>query len=171
MAMGGCTSCCNAFTTATWSGTSPNCVVSHHHSKQHVHRYDALCQKHASVLNAQPALVEAHVKLREKITLLSLLQLIFSLPADHRTIALSDVASRTKLNGDGVEFLLMKAMSLKLIEGIMDQVDGTVQVTWVQPQVLTLPQIQALHMRLGAWIGKVHTAELALEQDSLLIAD
>lgn len=134
-------------------------------------RYDALCQKHASVLNAQPALVEAHVKLREKITLLSLLQLIFSLPADHRTIALSDVALRTKLNGDGVEFLLMKAMSLKLIEGIMDQVDGTVQVTWVQPQVLTLPQIQALHTRLGAWIGKVHTAERALEADSLLVVD
>ena len=141
------------------------------HSINNLNRYDALCQKHAEVLNAQPALVEAHVKLREKITLLSLLQLIFSLPADHRTIALSDVASRTKLNGDGVEFLLMKAMSLKLIEGIMDQVDGTVQVTWVQPQVLTLPQIQALHTRLGAWVGKVHTAELALEQDSLLVAD
>jgi 26S proteasome regulatory subunit N9 len=29
---------------------------------------------------------------------------------------------------DGVEFLLMKTLSLHLIEGIIDQVEGTVQV-------------------------------------------
>ena len=55
---------------------------------------------------------------------------ICSLPAEQRTIPLSEIAARTKLAGDGVEFLLMKTLSLKLIEGVIDQVDSTVQVAW-----------------------------------------
>lgn len=54
--------------------------------------------------------------------------LICSLPADERTVPLATVASATKLSEDGVEFLLMKALSLHLIEGSIDQVACTVQV-------------------------------------------
>ena len=43
-------------------------------------------------------------------------------------IPLETIAQRTKLSVDGVEFLLMKTLSLHLIEGIIDQVDSTVQV-------------------------------------------
>jgi len=32
-----------------------------------LHQYDALCSKHAAVLNAQPALVENERRLREKV--------------------------------------------------------------------------------------------------------
>ena len=53
-----------------------------------------------------------------------------SLPADKRTIHLSDIAERTKLNVDGVEFLLMKTLSLNLIKGTIDEVDQTVHVSF-----------------------------------------
>lgn len=52
-----------------------------------------------------------------------------SLPAEQRQIPLSTIAERTKLTVDGVEFLLMKTLSLHLIEGVIDQVDANVQVT------------------------------------------
>jgi len=58
-----------------------------------------------------------------------------SLPAEQRTIPLSEIAARTKLGADGVEFLLMKTLSLKLIEGVIDQVDSTVQVRGCPPAV------------------------------------
>lgn len=51
-----------------------------------------------------------------------------SLPADQRKIPLEYIAERTKLSLDGVEFLLMKTLSLHLIEGVIDQVDNIVQV-------------------------------------------
>ena len=39
-------------------------------------RYDALCAGHAATLNSQPALVAHERRLREKITLLSLMELV-----------------------------------------------------------------------------------------------
>lgn len=56
-------------------------------------------------------------------------QVCCSLPAQERTIKLEDIGKRTKLDVDGVEFLLMKTLSLHLIEGIVDQVDGDIKVS------------------------------------------
>eukprot|EP00879_Flechtneria_rotunda_P027333 GHRR01029278.1.p1 GENE.GHRR01029278.1~~GHRR01029278.1.p1 ORF type:complete len:339 (+),score=124.00 GHRR01029278.1:1679-2695(+) len=87
-----------------------------------LHTYDALCSKHAAVLNAQPALVENERRLREKVTISCLINQISDLPPEQRRIPLSTIAARTKLSIDGVEFLLMKALALHLIEGSIDQV-------------------------------------------------
>ncbi|KAL4859894.1 26S proteasome non-ATPase regulatory subunit 13 A [Chlorella vulgaris] len=131
-----------------------------------IHRYDDLCAQHAALLNGQPALVAHERRLREKITILCLMELISSLPPDQRTIALSTVAERTKLPLDGVEFLLMKALALHLVEGVIDQVDGSVQVSWVQPRILTLPQINGLRARLDGWVDKVSSAAMTLENEA-----
>ncbi|PSC67973.1 26S proteasome non-ATPase regulatory subunit 13-like protein B, partial [Micractinium conductrix] len=90
-----------------------------------IHAYDALCMRHAAQLNGQPALVEHERRMREKITILCLMEMVSNLPPESRTIALADVAQRTKLPMDGVEFLLMKALALHLIEGVIDQVDSS----------------------------------------------
>ena len=43
-----------------------------------LHAYDTLCSTYASELNAQPALVANERKLREKITIACLMELIFT---------------------------------------------------------------------------------------------
>jgi 26S proteasome regulatory subunit N9 len=127
--------------------------------------YDALCVKHAASLNAQPALVANERKLREKITILCLLQILFELPAECREISIADIAARTKLGVDGVEYLLMKALSVRLIEGVIDQVEGKVNVTWVTPRVLLKPQIKELSVRLDGWIEKVKSVGESLQEE------
>ena len=122
-----------------------------------------------------------------------------SLPAHQRTIELEAIAGRTKLAVDGVEFLLMKTLSLHLIEGVIDQVAGnvqvgqslslletrevvlarnvlhvlpgpcnclTLQVTWVQPRVLTMPQVSGVKDRLDGWISKVTASSTLLEEET-----
>ena len=42
-----------------------------------MHKYDALCTQYASVLNQLPSMVQNERKLREKITILALTELIF----------------------------------------------------------------------------------------------
>lgn len=61
----------------------------------------------------------------------------------------------------------MNALSLHLIEGSIDQVAGTVSVTWVQSRVLTVPQLAALKGRLDAWASRVSAVSAMLEQESI----
>ena len=81
-------------------------------------------------------------------------------------LPLARVAERTQLSVDGVEMLLMRALSQHLIEGSIDQVDGVVSVTWVQPRVLLLPQVAQLRDKVAAWAAKVHDTRLALEAEA-----
>ncbi|CAN4107115.1 unnamed protein product [Withania somnifera] len=128
--------------------------------------YQKLCHVHQAALSAQPALVQNEKKLLEKINILCLMEIIFSRPADDRTIPLTVIAKRTKLSVEDVEYLLMKSLSVHLIEGIIDQVEGTVHVSWVQPRVLGIPQIKSLRDRLDNWVDKVHTALLSVEAET-----
>ncbi|PSR89269.1 26S proteasome non-ATPase regulatory subunit 13 A like, partial [Actinidia chinensis var. chinensis] len=129
-------------------------------------RYQELCQVHSAALCAQPALVENEKKLLEKINILCLMEIIFSRPSEDRTIPLRIIAERTKLAVEDVEYLLMKSLSVHLIEGIIDQVEGNVHVSWVQPRVLGIPQIKSLRDRLDNWVDKVHTALLSVEAET-----
>ncbi|OAY30039.1 26S proteasome non-ATPase regulatory subunit 13 homolog B [Manihot esculenta] len=129
-------------------------------------RYQELCRVHNASLRSQPALVENEQKLLEKINILCLMEIIFSRPSEDRTIPLSVIAERTKLSIEDVEHLLMKSLSVHLIEGIIDQVEGTVHVSWVQPRVLGIPQIKSLRDRLDNWLDKVHTALLSIEAET-----
>ncbi|XP_042474532.1 26S proteasome non-ATPase regulatory subunit 13 homolog B-like [Zingiber officinale] len=129
-------------------------------------RYQELCKIHNAALTAQPALVENERKLLEKINILCLMEIIFSRPSEDRTIPLSIITERTKLSIEDAEYLLMKALSVHLIEGIVDQVEGTVYVSWVQPRVLGIPQIKSLHDRLDSWVGKVRTALSTVEAET-----
>lgn len=99
----------------------------------------------------------------------SLLELISSLPPDDRKVSLSTIGARTKLDIDGVEFLLMKALSLHLIEGSIDELAGEVSVRWVSPRVLTKAQVGGIKGRLDAWLGKVSSTVLTLEQDAIIV--
>jgi len=87
---------------------------------------------------------------------MSLIDLIFRLPSSSRvSIPLSTIASETKLPLPEVEYLIMKALSLNLCKGEIDQVDSIVNVKWVQPRVLDLNQIGEVGKRLDEWSIKV----------------
>lgn len=48
----------------------------------------------------------------------------------------------------------MRAMSLGLIKGTIDEVDQVVNVTWVQPKVLDKSQIGLLVAQIDSWTEK-----------------
>lgn len=131
--------------------------------------YDSLCKANAQVLNSQPALVANERKLREKITVLCLMAFVSSLPAEKKSVSLAAIGERTKLSTDSVEFLLMKALALHLIEGVIDQVNGTVSITWIAPRVLTLPEIEDIKCRVDAWLDRVdrESASVAAQADGI----
>ena len=83
-----------------------------------------------------------------------------------RSISFADIAAASNLPVDQVELLVMRALSLKLIRGLLDQVDGTLRVTWVQPRVLQAAQIGLMKERLQTWTGTVNKTLTFLQDET-----
>ncbi|KAJ7771841.1 hypothetical protein B0H16DRAFT_1410471 [Mycena metata] len=113
----------------------------------------------APLFPKEPILQENYAFLRQKICLMALIESVFKRAADNRTMTFQTIAEETRLPLDEVEHLVMKALSLKLIRGSLDQVDQKAQITWVQPRVLSRAQIGTLAQTLGAWVEKLNKVE------------
>lgn len=127
--------------------------------------YHAVCLRAATNMSQQPALVASEEFLRQKITLLALMELAFTRALD-RNISFSDVATACNLPPKEVEYLLMRAMSIGLISGTIDNVDGIVSITRVQPRVLSREPIGEMAQRLGTWCKNVNSTLESVELDT-----
>lgn len=58
----------------------------------------------------------------------------------------------------------MKALSLKLLKGRIDQLKQVFNVTWVQSRVLGLEHIKKMRDNLQEWTAKVDKTSLYIEQ-------
>ncbi|KAG9304257.1 hypothetical protein G9A89_019819 [Geosiphon pyriformis] len=114
----------------------------------------------------QPLLQEAISFLQQKICLMSLIEAVFKRNSDNRTIPFENIAAETRLPLGEVEYLIMKALSLKLIRGSIDQVSEVVVVTWVQPRVLDRDQIDGMRQRLQEWDENVKNTALLVENET-----
>jgi len=114
----------------------------------------------------QTALKSRHEFVKQKVVLLSLMTMVFERPAHERAVSFAAIAERTKLPLDQVEWVVMRAMSLGLIRGTMDQVDQVLSVTWVQPRVLDREQIAGMATRIDSWITRVREAQMYIQDSS-----
>ncbi|XP_040946595.1 26S proteasome non-ATPase regulatory subunit 13 homolog A isoform X1 [Gossypium hirsutum] len=85
----------------------------------------------------------------------------------HCTLLIALMSTTTSYRMDYLYNLSFESqLQVHLIEGTIDQVEGTVHVSWVQPRVLGIPQIKSLRDRLDNWVGKVQTAWLSIEAET-----
>ncbi|KAI9598562.1 hypothetical protein BDF19DRAFT_430726 [Syncephalis fuscata] len=97
----------------------------------------------------------------KQICLMALIEAVFKRPPHARRLHFNDVAAETRLPTEEVEHLTMKALSLSLIRGRIDQVAGMVEIDWVQPRYLEKHQITAMREQLEDWQRTVeHTAAM-----------
>jgi len=118
-------------------------------------KFESFLTNNRSDISKQAALESSLPLLREKISILALIELVFARPAEGRTINFNEVSVASKIPLDEVELLVMKAFSVKLIKGVIDQVSQTVTIYWVQPRVLDIPQIIKMNERLTTWVSSV----------------
>jgi 26S proteasome regulatory subunit N9 len=109
-------------------------------------------ESHRTQLEAQGCDIKV---IQEKIMLLALVNMVFERASDERNMKFEDIASRLEVDSLQVEWIVMKALSLGLIKGSMDQVEGFVEITWVMPRVLDNGMMKALAERFGEWSAKV----------------
>ncbi|CAH8531036.1 unnamed protein product [Schistosoma turkestanicum] len=119
-----------------------------------------------SCWSVQADLVAAESKLKDKVTLLCLVEMIFRRPTNQRTLTFAEISSTTRVPIDKVEHFLMKALSLKLIKGRIDEVNQCVSLTWLQPRVLDKEQIGSMCARLKEWSFAVEGMKSLVEVDT-----
>ncbi|CCE65185.1 hypothetical protein TPHA_0K00510 [Tetrapisispora phaffii CBS 4417] len=98
-------------------------------------------------------LAEHESFLRQKICLMTLIEIVFE--KNIRTISFDDIVEATHLPKDNVEHLVMKAISLGLLKGSIDQIVELVTITWVQPRIINVEQINNMNQRLVEWDEQV----------------
>ncbi|XP_022660301.1 26S proteasome non-ATPase regulatory subunit 13-like [Varroa jacobsoni] len=101
--------------------------------------------------------------LKRKMCLLCLMEMTLDKATNQRVLTFQEVATRTTLPVIEVEVLMMKALSLGLVKGTIDQVDEKITMTWVQPRVMDKAQIATMKQRLDRWCQDVAQMEMLLE--------
>uniref|UniRef100_A0A8D0SBX3 26S proteasome non-ATPase regulatory subunit 13 n=2 Tax=Sus scrofa TaxID=9823 RepID=A0A8D0SBX3_PIG len=102
----------------------------------------------------------------KKILNKNFFQMTFTRPANHRQLTFEEIAKSAKITVNEVELLVMKALSVGLVKGSIDEVDKRVHMTWVQPRVLDLQQIRGMKDRLEFWCTDVKSMEMLVEHQA-----
>jgi len=113
--------------------------------------YEEALKKYQKHIEGNPVLINNVHVLNEKIRIMALLELIFQLPKNDRILHFQAVAKVSGLPFDQVEILVMKAMSLGLLKGSIDQVDSSVIVTWIMPRVLDTDRVRVMKDKIDQW--------------------
>ena len=114
--------------------------------------YDVL----AGNISKNELLNEHRIFLYQKISLSALTETVFKRPPHDRAMSFATISHETKVQPNEIEHLIMKALSLGLLRGSIDQVAEIARINWVQPKVLDMKQIDNMRLRLREWDASVN---------------
>lgn len=97
----------------------------------------------------EPWIRDNLVFIQEKQTLMSLLNALFH--HSDKAIPLQDLSTRLEKPIPDIELLIIKAISLGLIQGEIDQPNQTLILFWIQPRILKNSEILELKQRVDMW--------------------
>lgn len=94
--------------------------------------------------------------LYQKISLSALTETVFRRPPHDRAMTFAAISQETNVQPHEIEHLVMRALSLGLLRGTIDQVAEIARINWVQPKVLDMKQIEGMRGRLREWDSSVN---------------
>ena len=108
--------------------------------------------------------------LEQKVRIIAFLEMIFESGKDERSINFQRIAEVCSIELGDVELLIMKAMSLELIKGTIDEVDQVVHVDWIKPRYLNKGHLQIMVNKMNDWQQKLeHTVRLVENNSQELV--
>ena len=114
-------------------------------------------------LSTNPVLAPRIDFLRQKMCLMALVEGVFKALKTSRRIPFAMVAEVARVPLAEVEFLLMKALSLGLLKGSIDEIEQSMTVEWVQPRVLDRRQLAELRAAIQAWKARIADISKSLD--------
>lgn len=98
--------------------------------------------------------------------IINFLELLFEVDKDERSLSFTRIANHCVLDLNDVELLIMKAMSLGLVKGTIDEVEQVVHVDWMMPRYLSKSHLEIMVRKLRDWEIKVENVVRQMENGS-----
>jgi len=114
--------------------------------------YDKIKSEHQDKIKNQAALTSKMQIIDLKIRISALMEVVFG---GEKTLTFDKISTIAKVSKDDVELLVMKALSLGLIKGSIDELQQIVTIEWIQPRVLDKEQVGKLKERVDKWFVNV----------------
>lgn len=99
--------------------------------------FNKTVQTHQEFITKFPHILKEMTYLEQKVRIIAFLEMIFECGKDERSITFEKIAKICQVDLVDVELLVMKAMSLELIKGTIDEVNKVVHIDWSQPRYLS----------------------------------
>lgn len=115
------------------------------------------------------ALIRGKEALLQKVRILAVMEMAFR--RERGKLSFEEIAHVGCVPLNGVEWLLMKAMSKGLLKGEIDQVEGVVVFNYVQPRVLDRSRLEQIKGRIKTWQATVGEVLHDLETNSRELID
>jgi len=97
---------------------------------------------------------------------MAFMDMVLGRDAEKRKLDFKEISHRCDVKITDVELVVMKAFSLKVARGVIDQVDQIVTVKWVQPRVLEKQQITVIRDRFKNWAKEIDNTARYLETNA-----
>lgn len=91
-----------------------------------INKFEAMKPKWSAIAD----LAAQELFLKQKISLLCLMEMTFKRPSHNRQLTFAEIARETKLPINEIELLVMKALAQGLVKGAIDQVGGFCVCGW-----------------------------------------
>ena len=127
-------------------------ILSFNSSK--VDQFEEMLNIYSYNINSEDILRNNYTLIKIKIRIAALMDLIFQKNKNERVLSFKEISQVCFCSLDDIEILLIKAMSLGLVRGHIDEVENKFIVNWIQPKYLDNEKITILHDRVGQWIQK-----------------
>ena len=122
-------------------------------------QWSSYCIKNQNYLKKHETISSNLGFLQQKIRLMALIELVFQTSPHQRLISFDTISTKCQLQLDEVELVLIRAFSLGLLQGEIDEIDKTVMITYCIPRSLNKSQIHDLSLKIDQWISKIKQCE------------
>lgn len=129
-----------------------NIIISLNSGK--VDHFTTVLLNYSTYIQNEPLLNSKLNLLNQKVRITALLDMVFQKNKNERVFSYREVMYNCSCDSNQVEILSMKALSLGLIRGYIDEIEQQLVVSWIQPKFLDREKISLLSDRLDSWIKK-----------------
>jgi len=130
-----------------------------------INEFTSTINKYRTQVENHPVLGKNISLMHQKIRILAFMELIFTKDKSQRNLPFSQIAEVAQVSSEDTELLVMKAMSLGLVKGLIDQVEQSVRVSWVQPRLLDIERIKIVQNRIEKWQNNLEDVLRKLETE------